>query len=228
MNQNNELVSRMTDLAHALLESMSTEQRTVARWDFPSNDERLRWFYTPTDHGGLTLHDMHPAQQRLTMQLLASGLSRAGFVTAATIMGLENILDELEGWAVGYGHDRGRDPARYYLRIFGTPGEENWSWRFGGHHISVHHTIINGELRAFTPCFCVPLRHVSSAPTPTNRHFWARIPYDLSQRAPTSLSNCCTRSMSDNGARPSCLQPRRSIWLAPTALYSAKVTRRCD
>ncbi len=153
MNKHKELVARMTDCAHTLLESMSAEQRTVAGWDFPSDEERLRWFYTPTDHGGLTLHDMHPTQQRLTMQLLASGLSRAGFVTAATIMGLENILDELEGWAVGYGHDRGRDPARYYLRIFGAPGEANWSWRFGGHHISVHHTIMNGELRAHTPCF---------------------------------------------------------------------------
>ncbi len=150
---NHDLVSRMADAAHALLDSMSDEQRSAARWEFPSDEERRLWFYTPTDHGGLTLDEMRPAQQRLAMQLLASGLSRAGFVTAATIMGLENILDELESWKVGFGHERGRDPARYYLRIFGTPGVQSWSWRFGGHHISIHHTIVDGELRAFTPCF---------------------------------------------------------------------------
>jgi len=39
------------------------------------------------------------------------------------------------------------------VRVFGAPGSENWSWRFGGHHISVHHTVVGNELRAFTPCF---------------------------------------------------------------------------
>jgi Protein of unknown function (DUF3500) len=147
------LVSRMADAARALLEGLSPDQQRRAWWSFPSDAERLRWFYTPTDHGGVTLGEMAPAQQRLAMRLLATGLSRAGYVTAATIMGLENVLDELEGWRASFGHERGRDPARYYLRVFGEPGADTWSWRFGGHHVSVHHTVIGGELRAFTPCF---------------------------------------------------------------------------
>jgi hypothetical protein len=147
------LVARMADSARALLDALSPEQQRRAWWSFPSDEERLRWFYTPTDHGGLTLGEMQPAQQRLAMRLLATGLSRAGYVTAATIMGLENVLDELEAWRASFGHERGRDPARYYLRIFGAPGADRWSWRFGGHHVSVHHTVIGGELRAFTPCF---------------------------------------------------------------------------
>jgi len=147
------LVAHMADAARALLDSLSTEQRRQAQWAFPSEEERLRWFYTPTDHGGLTLGEMRPSQQQRTMQLLATGLSRAGYVTAATIMGLENVLDELETWRASFGHERGRDPARYYVRIFGTPGADTWSWRFGGHHVSVHHTVIGGELRGFTPCF---------------------------------------------------------------------------
>jgi hypothetical protein len=147
------LVAGMAEAAQALLDSLSTEQRPLAHWPFPSDEERRLWFYTPTDHGGLTLTQMRPAQQRLAMKLLATGLSRAGYVTAATIIGLENVLDELEGFRVAFGHERGRDPGRYYLRIFGSPGAENWSWRFGGHHVSVHHTIVGNELRAFTPCF---------------------------------------------------------------------------
>ena len=153
MSDDREIVARMSDAAHAMLESLSPEQRRVAQWDFPSDEERKRWFYTPTDHGGLTFSDMRPAQHRHVMRLLSTGLSRAGYVTAASIMGLENILDELECFRIGFGHERGRDPTRYYLRIFGTPGADSWSWRFGGHHISIHHTIVGGELRAFTPCF---------------------------------------------------------------------------
>ena len=143
----------MAEAARALRDSLSPDQRRQACWDFPSDEERLRWFYTPTDHGGLTLGEMEPAQQRLAMRLLATGLSRAGYVTTATIIGLENVLDELESWRTSFGQARGRDPGRYYLRIFGAPGADAWSWRFGGHHVSVHHTVIGGELRAFTPCF---------------------------------------------------------------------------
>jgi hypothetical protein len=147
------LVERMAEAAQALLDSLSADQRRRAHWAFPSDEERRQWFYTPTDHGGLTLGEMRPAQQQSTMRLLATGLSRAGYVTASTIMGLENVLDALEGWRVSFGQERGRDPGRYYVRIFGTPGADRWSWRFGGHHVSVHHTVVGGELRAFTPCF---------------------------------------------------------------------------
>src|SRR5512134_2454112 len=139
------LVARMAEAAQALLDSLSAEQRPLAHWPFPSDEERRLWFYTPTDHGGLTLTHMRPAQQRLAMKLLATGLSRAGYVTAATIIGLENVLDELEGFRVSFGRERGRDPTLYYLRIFGEPGSSAWSWRFGGHHVSVHHTILGGE-----------------------------------------------------------------------------------
>jgi hypothetical protein len=56
------------------------------------------------------------------MQLLASGLSTAGYVTVATILGWENVLDQLEGFTVDWGRERGRDPGLYYLRVFGEPG----------------------------------------------------------------------------------------------------------
>ena len=153
MSTTHSIAARMAEIAQALLDTLSADQRRVTQWDFPSDEERRLWFYAPTDHGGLTVGEMSPTQQRLAMRLLATGLSRAGFVTASTIMGLENVLDELEGWRVSYGFDRGRDPARYYLRVFGTPGADTWSWRFAGHHISIHHTVIAGEVRAFTPCF---------------------------------------------------------------------------
>ncbi|CAB4926724.1 unannotated protein [freshwater metagenome] len=146
--------AQMTDAAMSLLESLDPDQRAIALWPFEDQAERERWFYTPTDHGGLTLSAMTPTQQRLAHRLLASGLSRAGYVTASTIIGLENVLDQLEGFMSDWGRERGRDPGLFYTRIFGDPaGEGPWSWRFGGHHVSVHHVILDGEVVGSTPLF---------------------------------------------------------------------------
>ena len=116
--------------------------------------ERRLWYYTPTDHGGLPLAAMGPIQHRNVHRLVATGLSTAGYVTVAVIMGLDNILDQLEGWSVDFGRERGRDPLLYYITIFGEPGgDAPWGWRFGGHHVSLHYTIIGGEVVASTPNF---------------------------------------------------------------------------
>jgi hypothetical protein len=148
------LADRMAAAACALLAALDPEQAALAAWPFPADDERRRWYYTPTDHGGLPLSSMRPAQQRLAMALVASGLSRAGYVTAATVIGLENVLDELEGWTASWERERGRDPGLYYLRVFGPPGgDAPWSWRFGGHHVSLHHLVVDGEVVSSTPCF---------------------------------------------------------------------------
>jgi hypothetical protein len=39
-------------------------------------------------------------------------------------MGLENVLDYIEGFKASFGRERGRDPGQYYLRVFGEPGDE--------------------------------------------------------------------------------------------------------
>ena len=82
---------RMVDAAQAWLASLDDDQRADAAWPFPSQ-ERRRWFYTPTDHGGLPLLRMRPAQQGLAMQLLATGLSRAGYGTASSVSGAAGVV----------------------------------------------------------------------------------------------------------------------------------------
>jgi Protein of unknown function (DUF3500) len=149
---------RMADAARAWLDSLNAEQRSVAAGATPGPDasdaERRRWFYTPTDHGGLTVHAQRPGQQRLGMALVATGLSTAGYVTVATVMGLENVLDHTEGFRTIFDRERGRDPGLYYLRVFGEPGgAAPWGWRFGGHHVSLNNLVVDGELVAATPCF---------------------------------------------------------------------------
>lgn len=145
---------QMIEAASRLLDALDPEQAAIACRPFPDDDERRLWFYTPTDHGGLQLSDMTLAQHRLVHQLVASGLSTPGYVTAAAIMGLENILDKFEGWDRSMGRDRGRDPLWYAITIFGTPSVgDTWGWRFGGHHLSLHFVIMDGEVVASTPNF---------------------------------------------------------------------------
>jgi hypothetical protein len=153
-----EVAVRMTEAAHAWLETLDADQRGIGRGAVPSDErddnERRRWFYTPTDHGGLTIDQQRPAQQRAAMRLISTGLSPAAYVTVATIMGLENVLDYVEGFKASFSRERGRDPGMYYLRVFGEPGDKGlWGWRFGGHHVSLHNLVVDGVLAATTPCF---------------------------------------------------------------------------
>ena len=92
------LVNRMGEAANGLLASLTPDQRARATFSFDDEGERTRWFYTPVDRGGLPLAEMDRRQQRLAQRLVATGLSRAGYVTASTIIGLETTLDAIEGW----------------------------------------------------------------------------------------------------------------------------------
>src|ERR671912_2675061 len=153
-----EVAADMAEAARAWLDTFHAEQRTIGQGAVPADDrsdnERRRWFYTPTDHGGLTIHQQRPAQHRAAMRLVSTGLSPAGDVTVATIIGLENVLDYTEGFKASFDRESGRDPGMYYLRVFGEPAEEGWwGWRFGGHHVSLNNLVSDGVLVATTPCF---------------------------------------------------------------------------
>src|SRR6516225_9480915 len=126
------LAGEMARAADSWLASLADDQREDAQHPGPGRDdaERTTWFYTPTDHGGLPLGEQRPAQQGLAMRLVATGLSLAGYATVAVVIGLENVLDRVEGWSRDWGRERGRDPGLYYLAVFGQPGGDAWGWRF--------------------------------------------------------------------------------------------------
>ena len=47
-----------------------------------------------------------------------------------------------------------RDSDRYFVSIFGTPGDpKGWGWRFEGHHLCVNITLVEGQDIAVTPSF---------------------------------------------------------------------------
>jgi len=143
----------MAEAASLLLDLLDDSQLERMVAGFPGEPERSRWFYNPSDHGGLTLTNCTPAQRVAALRLLATGLSQAGYNTAAAIMGHELILERQEDWPVLPGWGRVRDPLRYAVAIFGEPGSDEWAWRFAGHHLSLHYTIVGGALAAATPSF---------------------------------------------------------------------------
>ncbi len=141
------------------------------------------------------MHQQRPAQQQAALRLVSTGLSPAGYATVATTMGLENVLDHLEGFRARLDRERGRDPGLYYLRVFGDPaGDRPWGWRFGGHHVSLNNLVVDGELVSTTPCFvgadpaCVPLlggalSRPLAAVEDLARHLVRSLPGDLAARA---------------------------------------------
>jgi hypothetical protein len=150
----------MATAADAFLKSLTPDERRQASFPFES-DERVHWHFIPTDmfpRNGLTLKAMSDPQHRLARKLLEAGLSQRGYLTATSIMELENILGGLE--AAGQsaeprpGSRMVRDPERYFFSIFGTPSPSGtWGWRVEGHHVSLHFTIVNGTMLASSPTF---------------------------------------------------------------------------
>jgi hypothetical protein len=98
---------------------------------------------------GVTLKEMTATQRERAHALLRAGLSQRGYLTATQVMELEDVLQALEG-----GGRFARDRDEYLFSIFGAPGAgATWGWRFEGHHISLHFTIVEGALAIGSPAF---------------------------------------------------------------------------
>jgi hypothetical protein len=144
-------VSQMADRADQFLMSLSDEERGRATFDFES-DERVRFHFIPPEvfeRQGLTLKEMSSEQKDRAQALLRTGLSQSGYMTASEIIEVEGILQAMEG-----GGQFSRDPELYFVSVFGTPSSDGtWAWRFEGHHLSLHFTIIDGAITVSTPTF---------------------------------------------------------------------------
>jgi Protein of unknown function (DUF3500) len=136
-----------TTAAEKFLASLDAPQKTKAALPFAS-DERENFRFTPRDRAGLPLKEMSDAQREAAMALLDSALSEKGKLKVTQIMTLESILAEIEK------NPTYRDDGKYYVSIFGTPGEaKGWGWRFEGHHLSINITYVEGKGISATPSF---------------------------------------------------------------------------
>ena len=144
--------SAMSTAAQKWLDSLSAEQRGRAAFTFDS-EERLRWHFIPNEQfarKGVNFKEMSEPQRALAHTLIKTGLSARGYLTATSIMELENVLQQVEGPQRRFP----RDPEMYWVTVFGTPGDKQaWGWRFEGHHISVRWDVAGGSMTASSPAF---------------------------------------------------------------------------
>jgi hypothetical protein len=142
----------MAGAAKGWLAALTPEQREHAVFPFDS-EERQRWHFIPNEmfaRKGVTFKDMTEPQRALAHTLIKTGLSARGYLTATSIMELENVLQVVEGPQRRFP----RDPEMYWVTVFGTPGDASaWGWRLEGHHVSVRFDIVGGRMTASTPAF---------------------------------------------------------------------------
>lgn len=131
------IASAATNFAAAL----NDEQRSQGTYAF-ADAERYRWHWTNPRNfprNGLALRDLNEDQKVRALELLQASLSTGGLEKALNIMALQQ--------------DLGNDAELYYITLFGDPGgAEPWGWRWEGHHLSHHFTVVDDTV-ATTPFF---------------------------------------------------------------------------
>jgi hypothetical protein len=142
--QSADAAQRIADQANRCLASLDDGQRKEALIAFESPN-RLDWHYIPRSRSGLTLGEMTPAQAEAARLLFATVLNEQGLKLLDGVRLLEGVLREQQGSF--------RDPTRYYVSIFGTPGRFPWGWRFEGHHLSLNVALPAVGRIAITPFF---------------------------------------------------------------------------
>ena len=149
----------MADAATKFLATLSAEQKKVATFPFENTAEREHFGFVPSEmfpRNGLTIGAMSEPQRKAAHDLLRSGLSQKGYMTATAIMELESILNEIENPPGAAPRERPleRNPVKYYVSVFGTPSTKgNWGWRVEGHHVSLNFTIVHGQMVSTAPHF---------------------------------------------------------------------------
>lgn len=143
--------AEMAAAATVFLSTLSPEQSRQATFAMDAT-ERMRWHFIPPEsfpRAGVVLTALDDRQRGAAHTLLKAGLSQLGYETATAIMALEQVLKELQ-----QGTQLARDSTAYYITVFGSPSAGGtWAWRFEGHHLSLHFTIVGGSVTVSTPSF---------------------------------------------------------------------------
>ena len=145
---------KMAEAAKGLLASLNAKQRGTLHREF--GDERFIWDWLPGEprpRVGVRLLHMNDDQQKWVLDLIAASLDERATHQVHQTRQLERILRQFEKnseeviFVV-------RDPEQYWVGVFGEPGgREPWGWGITGHHISIHYTVIDGDLVGPWPLF---------------------------------------------------------------------------
>jgi hypothetical protein len=135
------LAALMRSAAMSLLAGLDDRQRKLAARPF-ADDVARRWLeYRPRRRPGACIAELSGTARKAAHRLLATGLSEHAYAQAMGIVALEEVLDRKEQWR------RGRHSGDYWVSVYGDPdGDQPWSWRFEGHHLSVTMTVAGDEV----------------------------------------------------------------------------------
>lgn len=161
-------LERVIESTSAFLKTLTSAQRKVAVIPFGDSTERSNWHYYPTkldtvkdetgllwhERRGLSIKEMSKEQRTAAHAMLRTALSTQGYLKAAGIMQLEEILRETEIALGGSPYLPLRDSELYFFSIFGDPSTKaDWGWRIEGHHLSLNFTHTIGGEYSITPTF---------------------------------------------------------------------------
>jgi hypothetical protein len=147
--------ARLAETAARLLEALPADARAAAALPFADAErEEIRFAPFRLDgarHGELPQEAASLAEALLAISLGESGLERARQIRRNELA----VAKKDEGRFVpGFLARRLRDPGRYFLALFGTPSADApWAFRYEGHHLSLHLTLVPGAPPASTPLF---------------------------------------------------------------------------
>ena len=89
----------MAKAANEFVSSLTSDQRTKAVYPL-SSEEWTRWNFIPASmfpRNGISFKELNQAQRQRAHDLMKASLSQAGYLTASSVMQLENVLREIEG-----------------------------------------------------------------------------------------------------------------------------------
>src|SRR6201986_3229695 len=158
------LAGQMRAAARSLLAALDGEQRELAARPF-ADDAARRWLECRRrSRPGACLAELSGTATKAAHRLLATGLSEHAYAQAMGIVALEEVLDSKEQWR------RGRHSGDSWVSVYGDPdGDQPWSWRFEGHHLSVTMTVAGQEVSPAPVFFGANPACVSYAGRPVSR-----------------------------------------------------------
>ncbi|WP_367130817.1 DUF3500 domain-containing protein [Saccharothrix sp. HUAS TT1] len=140
------MLREIAEATQGFLDLLDDGQRAVAVRSTADDALRTTWAYTPGPRPGVRYGALGRDQRKAMHRLLSCVLSPHAYAQSATIMAMEEVLDDREGGA----RDRHQDD--YAALLLGVPGDEPWGWRVEGHHLSVSVVVAEGRVSA-TPFF---------------------------------------------------------------------------
>jgi hypothetical protein len=137
--------------AQKFINLLDSAQKARALYPFDTA-ERYGFHYFPIDNRkGIPMDQLNADQSVAAMDLIRTCLTEETVKKIRAIMQLELVLIEIEHRKPD---DHFRDPGKYFLTIFGVPGNRTiWGWRLEGHHVSFNFSANDKKLVAGTPGF---------------------------------------------------------------------------